>query len=73
MRRKTRRKMRKSMAKVRPVALSGTRLLTRTQSQTSSSPNLKVTVKMKSTPGDQFTMPAWTDATENSTTRTWHG
>jgi hypothetical protein len=73
MRRTTRRKTRRSMAKVRSVALFGTRLLTRTQSQTSSSPNLEVTVKMKRTPGDQFTMPVWTDATENSTTRTWHG
>ena len=47
--------------------------LTWTQSQTSSSPSPKARVMTKRVLGDQSTMPDWTDATESSTTRTWHG
>jgi len=73
MRTKTRKKRMRSTAKVRPFFYCDMHPTTRNPFQMNSSPSLKVRVTTKTVSGDQHTTCGWTDAKENSMTKTWHG
>ena len=74
MRTKTRKKRMRSMVEVSSANFydSFTSYSNQIALQTSSSPNMKAMVTTKRVRGDQFTMPALTDAKGSSTTKTWH-
>lgn len=63
----------RSMAEVRPSFYCDVQRTTRNPFQMNSLPSLRARETTKMVSGDQHTTYDWTDATENSMIKTWHG